>query len=80
MEEKKNNKSVELHIPRSGPKTEQQVVIGVNGVNYVIPKGQRVTVPDYVAAEYERSVRASDKMFRNKEDLIQKEDGELKAE
>ena len=80
MAEKKNSARVELHIPRSGPKTEQQVVIGVNGVNYVIPKGQRVTVPDYVAAEYECSVRASDKMFRNKEDLIQKEDGELKAE
>ena len=80
MAEKKNGARVELHIPRSGPKTEQQIVIGVNGVNYVIPKGQRVTVPDFVAEEYARSVRASDQMFRNKEDLIQKEDGELTAE
>lgn len=83
MAEKKTNKAPETNereeilIPRSGPKTEQQLMIGINGVNYVIPKGQRVSVPRFVAEEIRRSMAASDKMFKNKEDLIQTDDGAL---
>lgn len=64
---------VELYIERSGPRTEQQVMIGVNGVNFIIPKGKRVRVPKYVADEYHRSVAARDVMYERKEELIQED-------
>lgn len=61
---------VELYIPRSGIGDEEQLVIGVNGENTVIPKGMRVRVKPEVAEEVFRSQAAKDDMYRRKEDLI----------
>lgn len=60
----------EIYIPRSGHGEEEQLVIGINGVNTVIPKGMRVRVKPEVAEEVRRSQAANDQMYRNKEELI----------
>ena len=39
------------------------VIIGINGVNYQIPRGKEVEVPDFVKEEYDRSVKAQEKLF-----------------
>ena len=51
-ETKKDNR-VELFIPRGSANDEPNLVIGINGKNYVLPE---------VAAEYERSVKAQEKL------------------
>ena len=49
---------VEIIAPL-GKKTEQSLIIGVNGVNYNIPTdGKKHLVPDFVAYEYNRSREA----------------------
>ena len=60
----------EVYIPRSGTGEEEQLVIGINGVNTVIPKGMRVRVKPEVAEEVRRSQAAKDQMYRRKEELI----------
>ncbi len=60
----------EIYIPRSGTGEEEQLVIGINGVNTVIPKGIRVRVKPEVAEEVRRSQAAKDLMYRRKEEMI----------
>ncbi len=61
---------VEVYIPRSGPNDEEQIVIGLNGVNTIIPKGLRVRVKPAVAEELNRSMAAKDLMYARKEAKI----------
>ncbi|MBR5342600.1 MAG: hypothetical protein IK149_01740 [Oscillospiraceae bacterium] len=61
---------IEVYIPRSGPGEEEQLVIGINGENTVIPKGQRVRVKPWVAEEIFRSQEAKDTMYSRKEEKI----------
>lgn len=60
-ESKKDNR-VELFIPRGSANDEPNLVIGINGKNYVLPRGKKSLVPPEVAAEYERSVKAQEKL------------------
>ena len=46
---------VELCIPRDPSDENQNLFIGINGVNYILPKGQTSKVPKFVADEYHRS-------------------------
>lgn len=64
---------VDLYIPRTGTHEEKQVVIGINGKNWVVPKGKHVRVPQFVADEYHRSIAASDLMYERKEEMAQEE-------
>lgn len=61
---------VEVFIPRGGIGTEEQLLIGINGVMTIIPKGQRVRVSPEVAEEVNRSIAAEEAMYRNKEEAI----------
>lgn len=53
---------VEIFIPRTPGNTDPNLLIVLNGKNYVLPKGQKSIVPKAVAAEYERSKNAQYKM------------------
>lgn len=55
-------KKVNLFIPRGSSVDEPNVIISVNGKNYVLPKGKTSKVPDFVKYEYERSIRAKEAM------------------
>ena len=52
---------VEVFIPKGAANDEPNLVIGINGVNYVLPRGKKSMVPDFVKAEYDRSVAAQEK-------------------
>ncbi len=52
----------EIFIPRARANEEINLFIGVNGVNYILPKGKRSTVPTFVADEYRRSLEAQDRL------------------
>ena len=53
---------VELFIPRGSGKEDPNVFISVNGVNYLLPRGKKSSVPEHVAEEYYRSQRAEEAM------------------
>lgn len=53
---------VELFIPRGSSVDEPNVIISVNGKNYVLPKGKKSMVPAFVKYEYDRAIRAKEAM------------------
>ena len=54
------NKSerVEIFLPKGYAGEEPHVLVGINGVNYLLPRGAKSRVPAAVAAELERSRKA----------------------
>ncbi len=62
MAEKKTNSAekdmVTIRIDRVPGDGDPNVVVGLNGKNYVIPKGKSVEVPRAVAEEYRRALAA----------------------
>lgn len=62
-----------ITVPRARKGEPEDLFVGINGVNYLIPKGKAVEVPDFVAAEVRRSQAAEDYMFDQKESLLSNE-------
>jgi hypothetical protein len=48
-------KKVEIFIPRSSDREDPNLFVGLNGVNYLLPRGKKSMVPKAVAEELERS-------------------------
>lgn len=55
-------KLVDLFIPRGSSVDEPNVIISINGKNYVLPKGKTSKVPACVKYEYDRANRAKEAM------------------
>ena len=49
---------VEITPPRGSANDEPNMLISVNGVNYVLPRGKRSSVPKHIAEEFYRSQNA----------------------
>lgn len=49
---------VDLFVDKGYANDEPNMIISVNGVNYVLPKGKTSKVPQFVADEYYRSRKA----------------------
>lgn len=62
MSETNKPKLVDLFIPRGSSVDEPNVIISVNGKNYVLPKGKTSKVPAFVKYEYDRANRAKEAM------------------
>lgn len=65
-------KRVKLYIPRGASNEDPNLFISVNGINYLLPKGKESSVPVHVAAEYQRSVKALERLDRRKDQLQSK--------
>lgn len=50
--------TVEIFIERGASNDEPNLLVGINGVNYLLPKGMTSRVPKAVADEINRSRRA----------------------
>lgn len=57
MEQKKDD-FAEIFIERAGANEEPNLMVGINGVNYLLPKGKTSRVPRAVYEEILRSRRA----------------------
>lgn len=68
----KKDDRVELFIPKGAANDEPNLLIGVNGVNYVLPRGKKSMVPPHIKAEYDRSVAAQNTMDERVDELLQK--------
>ena len=62
---------VNLFIERIPGDEDPQVMIGLNGKNYLIPKGKAVQVPKAVADEYHRAMAAHGYSMDHIEDMIE---------
>lgn len=48
----------DIFIPKGTANDEPNLLVSVNGVNYLLPKGKTSRVPKHIAAEIRRSWRA----------------------
>ena len=60
-----SEKRVEIFIPRQSDREDPNLFVGINGVNYLLPRGKKSMVPLAVAAEIERSGRAVELFYEN---------------
>ena len=65
------DKRVEVFIPRGSDREDPNLFVGINGVNYLLPRGKKSRVPEAVAAEIKRSELAADRCYQSVDDLKQ---------
>ena len=70
VETPKDNRE-EIFVPKGYANDDPNLVIGINGVNYVLPRGKKSTVPDFVAAEFYRSQKAQDRLDENMAQMLE---------
>lgn len=61
---------VDLYVEKGYANDEPNLLISVNGVNYLLPKGKTSRVPKHIAEEYRRSQRAREKQDQKKDELL----------
>ncbi len=59
-------------IPRGKSVEEPQQYVSVNGEAFIIPKGQKCEVPDYIAEELQRAIEAGENLELTITDLKNK--------
>lgn len=69
--ESPKEEKVEIFVPKGYANDEPNMFIGVNGVNYILPKGKSSKVPKAVADEFYRSQKASEIRDSNSEKLLE---------
>lgn len=62
---------VDLYVEKGYANDEPNVMIGVNGVNYLLPKGKTSRVPKHIAEEYLRSRKAQETQDQNKDKMLE---------
>lgn len=62
IKKNKNDKYVEILVPRGYENEDPNFYVSVNGKNYIIPRGKKTMVPKYVKKEYDRAMRAQEIM------------------
>jgi hypothetical protein len=60
-----SDKRVEIFIPRQSDREDPNLFVGINGVNYLLPRGKKSMVPLCVAAEIERSGHAAEVFYQS---------------
>ena len=62
---------VEILVPKGYANDEPNIVIGVNGVNYLLPRGKRSTVPKHIAKEFYRSQEAQEALDKRVDEMLE---------
>ena len=62
---------VDIFIPKGYANDEPNLFVGINGVNYILPKGKTSSVPAHVAEEIKRSLKAQERQDENSEKLLE---------
>ena len=60
---------MEVPIPRGGEREDPNLFVGINGVNYLLPKGKTSSVPHAVAREIRRAERAREALDETMDQL-----------
>ena len=62
---------VEIHVPKGYANDEPNLLICINGVNYLLPRGKTSKVPRAVAEEFHRSQKAQAKLDEQMDKLLE---------
>lgn len=62
---------VDLYVEKGYANDEPNLLIAVNGVNYLLPKGKTSRVPKHIAEEYLRSRKAQETLDQNKDKMLE---------
>lgn len=62
---------VEILVPKGYANDEPNIIIGVNGVNYVLPRGKRSKVPKHIAEEFYRSQAAQEALDKRVDEMLE---------
>ena len=62
---------VDIFVPRGYANDEPNLLISVNGVNYLLPKGKTSKVPKHIADEFHRSQKAQTKLDERIDQMIE---------
>ena len=68
-----DEKRVEVFIPKGYVNEEPNLLVGVNGVNYLLPRGRTSLVPPAVAAEIRRAQKAQEMLDRKIGELLEQQ-------
>lgn len=63
---------VEIFIEKGSEMDEPNLMVSVNGKNYLLPKGENSKVPPEVAYEIRRSRNAQRRLDKTKSELLEK--------
>lgn len=62
---------VEVYIPKGSPKDDPNLFVGINGKNWLLPRGKKSMVPPEVKYEIERAHRAQDAFDEAVDNMIE---------
>ena len=69
--EKPKDDRVEIFVPKGYANDEPNLMIAVNGVNYLLPKGKSSKVPAYIAEEFYRSQKAQEALDKRVDEMLE---------
>ena len=61
---------VDIFVPKGYANDEPNLMIAVNGVNYVLPRGKTSKVPKHIAEEFYRSQKAQEAMDKRVDTML----------
>lgn len=64
-------KRVKITVPRGYANDEPNLLIAVNGVNYLLPKGKTSEVPVFIAEEFYRSQKAQEDLDKRVDEMLE---------
>jgi len=62
---------VEIFVPKGYANDEPNLLIAVNGVNYLLPRGKSSKVPKHIAEEFHRSQKAQQALDDRKDEMLE---------
>ena len=62
---------VDLPVPKGYANDEPNLLISVNGVNYLLPKGKTSKVPKFIADEFYRSQKAQEALDKRVDEMLE---------
>ena len=65
------NERVELFVPKGYANDDPNLLISVNGVNYLLPKGKTSMVPKFIADEFHRSQKAQEALDKHVDEMLE---------
>lgn len=66
----KVDERVDVYVPKGYANDETNLMISVNGVAYLLPKGKTSSVPKFVADEFYRSQKAQELLDRKIDEML----------
>ena len=65
-----NEDRVDLFVPKGYANDEPNMMISVNGVNYLLPRGKTSKVPKHIAEEFYRAQKAQEDMDKHVDKML----------